>query len=470
MAGGRAIRGKVDHNALRTLARRAWRVLALGALSVCATAAFRCDLAESDWHFDAIDSMLTPADPPLRCDVDVPAAARIEDRQACAYKAGSRTTEVLGIPRELAATLPIRHVVIVMKENRTFDHLLGKLHAYGQSDTEAVPATFRNLDADGREVAMHDASTTCYPDDPDHQSDAMKAGIDSGRMDGFVRAAEESTSTNGHFVMGQYGPDELPFYYWLASTYALADRHFAPMASGTYANRNFLLFGSNAGVVDTYLSFPNPETPSVFRTLMDAGYTWGAYTDSNPMSGALAWDSGDPGVHPISEFYAALDAGALPNVSFVDGEEDVEDDHPTADVQVGEAWLRRLYTHAVASPQWSRMALIWTYDEGGGFADHVKPPSACPANGGADDFTQLGPRVPLVFVSPWAKRHYVSHLVHDHTAILRFVEMLFDLPALTSRDANSDALLDLFDFSCANGDSPIASPPKAGTGGCRAGS
>jgi phospholipase C len=80
--------------------------------------------------------------------------------------------------------------------------------------------------------------------------------------------------------------------------------------------------------------------------------------------------------------------------------------------------------------------------------------------------TKLGPRVPLVAISPWAKRHYVSHVVHDHTAITRFIETIFDLPALTARDANSDALMDLFDFSCGRESFVPGPAPEAGTGGC----
>ena len=109
--------------------------------------------------------------------------------------------------------------------------------------------------------------------------------------------------------------------------------------------------------------------------------------------------------------------------------------------------------------------MIWTYDEGGAFADHVPPPDGClPAPSGSN-WTARGPRVPLVVISPWAKRHYVSHVVRDHTAITRFIETLFDLPALTARDANSDALLDMFDFSCP-GDSSVPAAPAPRTDGC----
>src|SRR5262249_42978360 len=108
---------------------------------------------------------------------------------------------------------------------------------------------------------------------------------------------------------------------------------------------------------------------------------------------------------------------------------------------------------------------IFTYDEGGGFADHVPPPNSCVARPEDSAFFELGVRIPLIVISPWARPHYVSHVTHEHTSILRFIETLFDLPALTARDANSDALFDMFDFSCPPRLSPPAAPP-AGAYGC----
>jgi len=154
-------------------------------------------------------------------------------------------------------------------------------------------------------------------------------------------------------------------------------------------------------------------------------------------------------------------------VAFVDGVEGVDDDHPSSNLQAGEAWVRNIYQHAVHSPQWERMAIVWTYDEGGGFADHVLPPAGCVARPGDEAYTERGPRVPLVVVSPWARPRFVSHVVRDHLSITRLVEALFDLPALTARDANADALLDLFDFSTCP--PALLAPPDApasGTGAC----
>jgi phospholipase C len=365
--------------------------------------------------------------------------------------------------------LPIRHVIVFMRENRSFDHLLGKLSDH-RPGVEVMPSSFANPDTAGTSVPAHHATTTCEPFDPDHQWDAMHNGVDGGKMDGFVKSASSSTGTDGHFAISYYTADDLPFDYWLAETWPVGDRHFASELSGTYPSRLFMLFGTNDGVKESGLTYPSGDAPSIFDRLDDAHYSWAEYTDGSVQSGALNWDHGHPGVHPIADLWTALDAGTLPNVAFVDGIDDVTDDHPNADLQQGEAFAKQLYDHAIHSPEWSRLAIVWTYDEGGGFADHVPPPSGCVARPGTPVdamYTELGVRVPFGVVSPWARPNYVSHVVREHTSITRFIELLFDLPALTSRDANADALLDMFDFSSCT--PPMLTPPTApaaGTGGC----
>ena len=171
----------------------------------------------------------------------------------------------------------------------------------------------------------------------------------------------------------------------------------------------------------------------------------------------------------VQQFMNDLAAGTLPAVVFIDAPSDLsppeKDEHPPADVQAGEAWTRAVYDATVKSPLWPKTVLFFTYDEAGGFGDHVPPPASCAPSADQAEFTQLGVRVPLVAVSPYARRHFVSHAVHQHTSILRFIEALHDLPALTARDANSDALFDLFDFGCA-ATAPLGDAPAAGMGKC----
>ncbi len=430
-------------------------------------AATGCDPQKADWGLGAIVHATTPPDPSVSCGVLLPADPMAKERAACQFAIGAHTSRTLGIDAALAATIPLRHVVILMKENRSFDHLLGALHDRGQPGVESIPATYTNPDRRGHHIYPWHATTTCVPYDPGHQFDSVHACLDDGKMDGFVKSAANTTASDGSFVMSYYDDADLPFYYWLATTFAIDDRHFATIASGTYANRAYYMLGTNAGVVNTGIEYPPPSAPSIMQLLLNAGYTFGAYTDGNdPFDGALDWKNGDPGVHSIGDLYDDFDRGTLPNVAFVDGTANFEDDHPVADLQRGEAWLKTIYDHAVLSPQWPRMALLWTYDEAGGFADHVPPPdTACDPDPSHPTFSEMGPRVSMVAISPWAKRNYVSHVVEDHTAITRLIEALFDLPALTGRDANSSALFDLFDFSCGR-DLSVAAAPDAATGGC----
>lgn len=139
-----------------------------------------------------------------------------------------------------------------------------------------------------------------------------------------------------------------------------------------------------------------------------------------------------------------------PIVWFVDGGPGL-DEHPEAGgvdtMHPGERLVGELILdHVVKSPGWPSTAVFVSYDESGGYLDHVVPPSAAPPDATQAELNYLGFRVPLFVVSPWAV-HGVSHVIHSHTSILRFLEALFDLPALTARDANSDALLDMFDFT-----------------------
>jgi phospholipase C len=392
-------------------------------------------------------------------------------RAACTFVTGAKTTDTLPITEAARAALPIKNVIVLMKENRSFDHLLGQLHTSGQPEVEAIPPAFANRDNANVSVASFHSDTTCINKDPGHQWDDMHAQVNGGAMDGFVKNAANTTMTDGHFVMGTYGPTDLPFYYWLANTFALNDRHFASVRSGTFPDRDFLLLGTADGVMCTGCGFPDPTTPTIFDNLDAAHVTWGAYADDALFDGTLNWTATHKGAHRMSDFRTALANGTLPQVSFVDGVPDVEDEHPTADVQHGEAWTHDIYQAAVTSPLWPGLAVIWTYDEAGGFADHVPPPNqACVARPGvAKDqaFVELGVRVPLAVISPYARPHYVSHVVQEHTAVTRFIEVVFGLPALTSRDANSDALLDMFDFGCPPALLHPPAAPAAGQNGCK---
>jgi phospholipase C len=403
------------------------------------------------------------------CPSAVPIDPLAADRLSCRFAAGATAAETIGLDDAARAKLPIRHVVVVMKENRSFDHMLGGL-AQTRPDVETFPPGFTNPDQSGQPVAPFHLATTCIGNDPGHQWSAMHAQIDNGKMDGYVTSAAASTGSDGHFALGYYDATDLPFYYFLVDTFALADHYFASVRSATFPNRDYLLLGTSDQVTATQFTiWPDPTLPSIFDRLTDAGVSWGVYGDDHPLEETLNdpahdWETLHPW-QPVDQLIADFAAGTVPSVVFVDGRENVEDEHPTADVQVGEAWTRRIYEAATSSALWPETVLLFTYDEAGGFFDHVPPPDTCLARPEDAMFYELGTRVPLIAISPWARRHYVSKSEKQHTSITRFIETVFGLPALTARDANSDALLDMFDFACA----PAATPPAppAGTGGCQ---
>jgi phospholipase C len=288
-------------------------------------------------------------------------------------------------------------------------------------------------------------------------------------MTGFT-AANSSTSSNadpndpkGARSMGYYDSSDLPFYYGLYNTFATGDRYFSSVQSQTFPNRLYLFAGTSFGHIRNDFG---PFTQKSIFELMDQSFvTWKIYASQYPLAyGSLFFkyvqDRAKDHVFPIEQYYADAAAGNLPNVSFVDpklvDKPKVEnDEHPPSNVQVGQQFVSTIVNGLMTSPEWSSSALFLTYDEHGGFYDHVAPPAApvpddVPPMLAAGDvnaaFDHYGVRVPVVVVSPYAKARYVSHVVHDHTSILRFIETRFGLPSLTNRDRLADPMLEFFDF------------------------
>jgi phospholipase C len=162
----------------------------------------------------------------------------------------------------------------------------------------------------------------------------------------------------------------------------------------------------------------------------------------------------------FDQYFADLAAGTLPQVAFVEPgvareAYDANDEHPPAVMQIGQRWAAEVIDALMKSSSWERSAMFITYDEHGGLYDHVVPPPACAPDAASAEFDNLGIRVPFMVVSPYAKKHHVSHRVYDHTSIVRFVEARFVMPALTGRDANAEAPWDMFDFA----NPPHVTPP-----------
>lgn len=403
---------------------------------------------------------------------DAPFAAR---RAACAFSAGARASETFG-PSIAGASLPIDTFVVLIKENRSFDHYFSQLRAYGQPAADVAPADAENPDALGRPVHRSHLPTRC-PVDTGHGWGSMHRDYDQGRMDGFAREGEPHPAS----AMGYFDATDLPFYYGLANTFAIADRYFAPTLTSTGPNRYYLYAGTSAGLT-TNQALP-PGQPNLLAALAAAGVDWGVYSiERHPGDKAFSFEAGafpelvsrfPDRFRPYPQFATDAAAGKLPAVVFLRAPG--SDEHPPDDVRIGERDTEAIYRALAGSPKWRSTALLLTWDEGGGFYDHVPPPPACapdaiaPRLGPGDppgDFARYGFRVPLLVVSAWARPHFVSHSVLDHTAILRLLELRFGLPALTARDANAGSLLELFDFDAPAFALPPELPAVPAAGGC----
>ena len=368
------------------------------------------------------------------------------------------------------AQIPIDNVVVIMQENRAFDHYLGQLHREGQPQAEAEPKNASNPDPtspNGRPITAFHQTRYCECADLDHSWNGTHREWDNGAMDGFTAANVDPCDPTGSRTMGFYDKRDLPFYYGLYKTFAIGDRFFCSTLTQTFPNRFYLLAGTSFGHIQNDLpSSPTEFSQRTIFNLLDEAVppvTWKVYFSQVAFADIFAYvrNTRQVNVVPIDQYFSDAAAGTLPQVSFVDpifvGPMNVEnDEHPPANIQVGQEFVSRVVRALLASPQWPRAALFLTYDEHGGFFDHVPPPPACVPDGippmlEASDvpgaFDRYGIRVPAAVVSPFSRPHSVSHTPHDHTSILRFIETRFDLPALTARDANADPMLEFFDFT-----------------------
>ncbi len=433
-------------------------------------------------------------------------------RESCAFKRGDMPAQTTGPSTPLGSDNPIEHIVVLMQENRSFDSYFGHLQAYEatkgiQNTIESAPATAYNpnfpqdqLDAgpgkaDAGNHPWTHAPQLCFLDTA-HSWGAAHLEYDKGLNDGFFYTNQENVDgvdttglapaqLTGARAMWWYDQTDLPFYYDLYSTFAMADHYHSALLGSTYPNRMYLYSGTSFGLTGNTFpnisAFPTPETPVIiFDELLVRGIPFKWYTDMGAPAEEVVLLSGggaiprygfDPAA-PFTQFLTDAQAGNLPPVSFIDGDNLNEtttgnDEHPPDDIEEAQQFVWQIVNAVLTSPNWSTTALFLTYDENGGIYDHVAPPAACEPDNlqpvlatpldqsqpGA--FNQYGFRVPFVVISPYAKRSYVSHTVYSHTSIIRFIESKFTLPALTARDANADPFTDLFDWQ----NPPFMTPP-----------
>jgi len=372
----------------------------------------------------------------------------------------------------------IEHIVVLMQENHSYDNYLGLLHRPGADG-------FR-LGRDGRPRASNpypDGSvqhafrmpTTCQLGSrPSQEWTASHNAYDNGKMDGFVRTPIDPLTTEivGGVAMGYWQEEDLPFYYSLYRQFPIADRYFCSLLGQTFPNRRYLLAATSIGQIDDLgVSLTDyPANGTIFDQFDAHGITWKDYfttTPSTELFPKLFLNNQGTKVVPISNFFTDVAAGTLPDYCLVEPDYGTQSEENPQNIAVGEEFAASVINAVINGPDWDRTLLILTYDEHGGYYDHVPPPAAIPPDSipptledprenPFDGFARYGFRVPFAIVSPWARRHYVSHRVFDHTSILKLAETKWNLPALTYRDANALPMLDMLDFRRP----AFAEPPK----------
>jgi len=341
------------------------------------------------------------------------------------------------------ASCGIDHVIVFMMENRSFDHFLGWL-----SGADGRQAGLTYVDSAGVSHATYPLAPDyqgCSYADPDHSYAGGRVEYNGGACDGWLRA-------NDIFSIGYYRQQDLAFLGRAVPDWTSFDQYFCAILGPTFPNRIYQHAGQTDRIEN---SFDISQLPTIWDRLAAQGVSGRYYYSDVPFLGL--WGAKyTPISRTIDVFYADCALGTLPAVAFVDGSFLQEltgtgaDDHPYGDIRAGEAMMNRIYTAVTRSPAWSRTVFVINFDEWGGFFDHVPPPvapipPADQAAGNADG--RRGFRTPTLLISPFARRAHTSHVLYDHTSVLRMIEWRWGLDPLTVRDATANNLADELDFT-----------------------
>jgi phospholipase C len=324
----------------------------------------------------------------------------------------------------------IKNIVIVLQENHTFDNYFG---SYPNADgTSGKDLCLPNVAGSGPCTRPFHA-TSRTPADINHSWSSAHTDFDAGKMDGFVYSERTPTT------MSFYDGSDLPRYWAAADQYVLCDRYFTSVMSQSAPNHLYLVAGTSGGLQDNHVA-PTLRFPPIFEQLDALGISWKVYGFTTWYE-RFAYVQGLPDVHKNFGTGAALikdiAAGTLPQVTWVIGAPGGTE-HPPQDIQRGQnSVVDDILNPVGRSPLWASVAIFVTWDDFGGFYDHVAPPQV--------DAYGYGFRVPCLILSPFARRGFIDHVVNDHTSILRFVENRFGLTSLSSRDAAANDLGEAFD-------------------------
>lgn len=375
---------------------------------------------------------------------------------------GALATETATSALPAGSASGIEHVVVLCMENRSFDHYLGWLAGADGRQSGLAYADDRGA---VHETRRWPDRTGCGYRDPDHSYEGGRVQLNGGACDGFARGA------NDDYALSYYVREDLPATASIADRFTVCDRYFCSILGPTFPNR---LYTHSAATDRIENTMDTCTLPTIWDRLGAAGVPAAYYFSDLPVLGLY----GTKYLHlgrRFEQFYVDAAAGTLPAYSYLDpfflGEEQggSNDDHPHADIWRGQALISAVANALITSPLWASTALVVTYDEWGGFFDHVAPPRLPDDvdNPGGDatnpDHAQAGFRVPTMVISPFAPIGGVPHGVYDHASILKLVEWRFGLAPLTKRDAAANNLAGVLDFSAPNaGATPVTAVADPG--------
>ncbi len=328
----------------------------------------------------------------------------------------------------------IEHVVIIMMENRSYDHWLG-----GRGIEEGLPgdgltAEMTNPGADGEDHGPYASDEPCLHDPPHGWSSSHRQWND-GAMDGFCTEYADRTGDSGKGVMQYQRRSDLPFTWALADAYTVCDQWFCSVMGPTWPNRLYGHLASSQGMTGN--SLPGAAElftdKSVWKALEEKGIPWAYYYADVPFIGLLDghMESELGRVELIDQLAKDVERGDLPPVTWIDPAFSYNDNHPPHHPGLGELFIGQIYETLAASSLWDKVLIILTYDEHGGFYDHVAPPTL--DDDRADEgFDQLGFRVPTQLIGPWVKQG-VDSTVYDHSSWIKLVCELHDIEPWNAR-------------------------------------
>ncbi|MEO6891760.1 MAG: alkaline phosphatase family protein [Ktedonobacteraceae bacterium] len=346
---------------------------------------------------------------------------------------------------------PIKHILIASQENHSFDTYFGY---YPRAGSFGVPANYTQPDGAGGTLTPHHEPFPLSLN-PNHSWQAIHSEWNQGAMDGFY-------TTDGSTALGYYDRSDLRYYYALADAFTLCGNYFCSLLGPSTPNRLALMSATSGGNTTNSIDRGSLEWPTIVDLLDAHHISWKCYNlglgtgtsleDFNALVYFKRWQQDKRLLFQEDDYYHDLAAGTLPQVTFFITA-DLVSEHPPADIQMGQKKIASVINALIGSKLWRSSALFFTYDEGGGFFDHVPPPQV--------DAYGLGFRVPTLVVSPWARRGYLSGQLYEHSSLLKFIERRFGLPTLASSNHQFDTSTPGQNNDAANGQpTGPAAPPR----------